>query len=98
MAAKKVNVFRQLGATGGPIPLGGVEKWAVTFGGGDDNYGRSLWFEAHPLAGRPGSKSLEVRAKRINESGGRRDFSVEVVNTGAGTAMYGLFLFWTDKP
>jgi hypothetical protein len=56
-----------------------------------------MWFEAHPLSGRPGSKSLEVRAKRINESGGGRDFSVEVANVGAATAMYGLFVFWTDQ-
>ena len=95
--ATQVKVFGQLGATGGPIAPGAVDGWSATFGGNAD-YGRSFWFEAHPLSGRPGTKQLEVRARRINESDGNRSFSCEVVNTGPSAAMYGLWVFWTDQP
>jgi len=93
--AKQVNTFGQLLGTGGPILPGATQGWWASFGSAD--YGRSLWFEAHPLSGRPGSKSLEVRAKRINEAGGNRSFTCDVVNTGSATAMYGIFVFWTDQ-
>jgi hypothetical protein len=93
--ARQVNTFGHLLGTSGPVAPGAVEGWWASFGAAD--YGRSLWFEAHALGGRPGSKAFEVRAKRTNESGGNRSFTCDVVNVGAAPAMYALFVFWTDQ-
>lgn len=92
--ATQVRTFGFLIGTGGPVGPGGSQGWWATAG---TVYGRTLWFEAHPLAGPPGSKSFEVRHKRANESGGNRTFTCSVVNVGSVTASYALFAFFTDS-
>jgi hypothetical protein len=92
MAVVQVNgVFSVIS---GPLPPGEVEGWVTTFGGGNA-YGRSVWFEAHPIGIEQGLQRLEVRNIAFNVSGSP-SITCEVINTGTVATWYGLRTFWTD--
>jgi len=101
----QVNVFGKDIAYGGPLAAkGGVDDWGVTFGDVGSDWGRSMWFAAHPYPqGQPddpetgqGSKSLEVRVTVNSYQTGGYEFNVQVVNNGDGPAFYALYAFYTD--
>ena len=94
--ASEVHVYGELAATGVDLPAGQSDFWTTS----GINYGQMLWYVAHPLAGPPWDKDLEITHLSFDvDATGNRVAFIEVHNNSATDyASYGLFLFWTDVP